>query len=792
MMSLPELNISAVPDVTGKQVMVNTKTGAYSTEQIEKIVSFPIETEMLGLPSVKEVRSLSKYGLSQVIVVFEDDVDIYFARQVVAEKLQKVSGELPEGMNPELGPVSSGLGEIFMWTLDLKEGSSRRQEPRSEQLRYLKRLQDFVIGPKIKKIPGVAEVDSNGGFATEVHINYEPQKMIQYGLDIKSLLRAVDDVGISHGGRYIKDKGEQVVVRSVFPTPDLDSLNNYVVKVLPNGKRVRIKDIGSVKLENQPRVGGATQSGEETVLGTVLMRLGENSRRVSLAVRSALDEMSLPEDVELRVVYDRKYLVDKTIQTVKKNLLEGAILVVVILFLILGNFRASLIVALAIPFSMGIAFKGMQLFGISANLMSLGAIDFGLLVDASVVLVENFLRHLHEQKGEVSKKIKLNLLIQSCAEVAKPVIFGLTIIMMVYLPILALEGVEGKMFQPMALTVLMALAVSLLVALFIIPILLFLFIPSRVREEKAPLLFRWIQSSYIPTLKISLKYPKTSVAMAFGLFIFSLALFFKIGSDFVPQLDEEDMVIALVRNSRQNIDRSIEEQRKAEEIIGEFEEVDYVFSRLGTPESATDPMSPNFADTFVILKKDKSQWPLVDGERRTKKTLFLAIKKRLEAEMEEQDISSTQPIEMRFNEILEGSRADITLRFIGPELEKLLDLATEAEKLLEGLDGIETLEFDALTGLTKSRVMEISLNSENIQLLGLNVLEVNQQIESALAGHDVGHYFIDGIKYPVVFHLSEELRDNIDVIEGLPISLPDGGVIPLSKVATFAMKEFSI
>ena len=789
LVSLPSLNVSAVPDVTNKQVMINTRTGAYSTEQIEKIVSYPIETEMLGLPHVLEVRSLSKYGLSQVIVVFEDSVDIYFARQLVTEKLQKVSSELPDGMNPELGPVSSGLGEIFMWTLDLNEESPFSKEPRKEQLRYLKRLQDYVVAPKIKKIQGVAEVDTNGGFATEVHINYEPKKLTRIGLDMESLVEAIDDVGVYHGGSYIKDQGEQVVVRSGLQTDNLEDFENIVIKVLPSGQKIRVKDIGTVRLENQPRVGGATHNGKETVLGTVLMRIGSNSRRVSTHVREALDSMSLPKGVALEVVYDRKTLVDKTIMTVAENLLEGALLVILVLFLILGNFRASLIVALAIPFSMGIAFKGMQLFGISANLMSLGAIDFGLLVDASVVLVENFLRHMHQQSGFVSNEVKKRILLQSCVEVAKPVIFGLIIIMIVYIPILALEGVEGKMFRPMALTVLMALGVSLAIALFITPVLLYFFIPTKVKEEKVPFLFRWIRASYLPVFNFVLRFPKSTASGAFLIFTISLFLFLQIGSDFVPQLDEGDLVIGLVRDSRQNIDKSIEEQQKVEKIITQFDEVDYVFSRIGTPESATDPMSPNFADTFVILNKEKTKWPIVNGHRRSKSELFAAIKKKLEEEIEGQDISATQPIEMRFNEILEGSRADVTLRFIGADLDELLKVAKSSESLLQGIDGIQSLEFDALTGLTKSRVMDISLDSEQIQMLGLNVLGVNRQIEMALAGHEIGYHFIDGVKFPVVFHLTESLRDDIDVLQGLPISLPQGGVIPLENVATFTMKE---
>lgn len=788
LVGISEINISAVPDITNKQVMINTKTGSFSTEQIEKIVTYPIETEMSGLPSVQEVRSLSKYGLSQIIVVFDDNTDVYFARQLVNEKLQSVRALLPDGLSPELGPVSTGLGEIFMWVLELRPGSKMLEGPRKSQLQYLRRIQDYTIRPVLKRIPGVAEVDTNGGFNTEVHINYSPSKLETYGLNVAEVIEILKGVGTSYGGSYIKNKGEQITVRSLVPVDDLAAIENLVLKKMPSGRDVLVKDVCSVRFESSPRVGGATFDGKETVLGTVLMRVGSNSRKVAIAAKSEVEKIRLPDDVELKVVYNREYLVNKTIATVVKNLAEGAFLVILVLMLILGNFKASIIVSLAIPMSMLVALKGMQVFGISANLMSLGAIDFGLLVDASVVLVENFLRRMGQNNRVLNAKGRLALLADSCTEVSKPVIFGLIIIMLVYVPILSLEGVEGKMFEPMALTVLMALGVSLIVALFITPVLLFLVFRSSV-AEKEPLLFRYIRRSYEPVLDLVLKFRKLTLLMGFSVFLMSLLVFSRLGSDFVPQLDEGDLVIGLVRDSKQNIDKSIDEQLQAEKIIKSFNEVEHVFSRIGTPESATDPMSPNFADTFVILKKNKSEWPKIGGKLRTKSELYEDIAEKLAKEMDPQDISSTQPIEMRFNEVLEGSRADITLRFLGPDLDKLISYAKQGESLVKGIDGVQSVEFDALTGLTKSRVLDIEVSTANAISYDLKPQEINEYVRASLAGEDVGTYFLNGIKTPFIFHLDESIRNDIEKLKVMPVPLTDGGTVELQKLADFKLLD---
>ncbi|MCR9204875.1 MAG: efflux RND transporter permease subunit, partial [Halobacteriovoraceae bacterium] len=700
-LSLDKIKLAAFPDITNVQVVVNTRTGAFSTEQIEKIVTYPIEMEVSGLPSVEEVRSLSKYGLSQVTIIFEEGTDPYFARQVVNEKLQGVKGELPEGINPELSPMTTGLGEVFMYVLTYD--GDREFESEVAKLQYLKVVQDYQIKPVLKKVKGVAEVDTNGGYSSEIHINYLPKKMNRYGVSVMDIYNAVEKTGVFHGGGYIAKGENQVTVRSYTPLNKPTDLNEYLLKILPSGKRIHLKDVAEVRVDFALRVGSATYNGQETVLGTVLMRVGENSREVSSESANMLEKIKLSEGVKATPVYNRKFLVDETVKTIRNNLFEGAILVIVVLFLVLGHIKSAFLVSLAIPVSMIFALLGMNINEIPVNLMSLGAIDFGLLVDGSVVLVENYLRRVsleNESQSKLEGKRRLELIVDSCAEVAPPVIYGLLIIMMVYIPILALSGVEGKMFEPMASTVLMALGASLIVALFLVPVLVYYFIHPKVGVHDEPIFFRGLHNVYVKALPLALEYKKFVVSLSLILAFVGGYLFLRLGSDFAPQLDERDLVIGLVRNSRQGIEASTKWQMEAEKIIKKVPEVEHIFSRLGTPESATDPMGPNFADTFVILKKDQDLWRKVDGKIISKGDIFEEIKASLEKNLPEQDISATQPIEMRFNEILEGSRADVTFRVLGPDLEKLVEYAQSAHKVLKDIEGVETVEFDALTGLT--------------------------------------------------------------------------------------------
>jgi len=790
--SMTLLPIDAVPDITNVSVMVNTRTGALAPEEIEKNVTFPIETELAGLNDVQDIRSLSKYGLSQIIVVFSDDTDIYFARQQVSERLQNVSSVLPDGITPELGPIFTGLGEIFMYVLVPKKKSSLSGRPEKEQLIYLRTVQDLQIAPALKSVPGVAEVESNGGYKKQIHINVDPVKMEMQGINCHDLISRIKSLGENYGGGYIQQEGNQIIVRTVGRISNLEQIRNIPVKLDVRGRGVSLKTIAQVVEGNELRLGAATQNGKETVLGTVLMRIGANSRDVATEVAEAAKKLKLPTDVEMEILYDRSFLVNETINTVALNLVEGGLLVVVILFMILGNFRAAFIVAMVIPLSMIAAFAGMLKSGISASLMSLGAIDFGLIVDGSVVIMENVIRRMESEK--ISKKgasteLRLKLTLNACTEVGKPVVLGIIIIMLVYIPILTLTGIEGKMFRPMAVTVLYALGASLFIAIFLMPVMSFYFIRPGIRQ-KQNIFDRFMPKIYRPVLSYSLDSKKVLIPSTLSIALLSFVMFLALGSDFIPQLDERDMVIGLVRDTGMGIDKSAQIQMKSEKIISGFYEVETVFSRLGTPESATDPMGVNFADTFVILKKDRSKWPEVkDGRRRTKEELFEDIRAAIDRKLPGQEISMTQPIEMRFNEILEGSRADITLRIFGPDLDRLLTMVNSAKDILKDISGAESVELDSLTALTKSPVLDLELDYNSISSYGISILDVNETFNIAMSGLKVGYFYEQDKRFPIVVRLHDRYRKNVKDITRIPIGLTGGGTIPIGRLSKIKKKD---
>lgn len=791
-----DLPIDAVPDITNVQVMINTKTGGLDPERIERTVSYVIETEMAGLPGIKDIRSLSKYGLSQVVLVFQDGTDLYFMRQQVSQRLQNLRDQLPDGITPELAPISTGLGEVVMYTVSAKQGSDLAKKPEAERLRYLRTIQDFVIRPELKKIPGVADIDSNGGFRKEIHVNADIQKMEHFGVTFDDLQRKLQTLGESYGGGYIQQEGKQIIVRSSSHLPNLKVLEDIPVKLNFRGQPVLLKDVAGVREDHTQRVGAATENGEEAVLGTALMYIGANSREVAEDVVKGLSNLTLPSDVQTRVVYTRSFLVNATIKTVIKNLAEGASLVIIVLLLLLGNFRAAVVVACAIPISMLFAVMGMRFFGISANLMSLGAIDFGLLVDGSVVMIENLLRRFEEAKNEsLSWSQRLDLVRESAFEVARPVSLGLFIIMVVYVPIMSLQGIEGKMFHPMAATVLIALAASLLVAIALMPVIGYLVVrpPEHSEGHSHSRLFDWIAHVYAPFLNWSLHKTKLVSSIAIGLAVVSGILFTFLGSNFIPRLNEGDSVLGLVRDTRMGLDTSIEEQKKAEKLIRKFGEVEAVFSRLGTPESATDPMGVNFADTFVILKKNHNDWPVVEiaGEkrRRTKDELVEAISAKIAKELPGNEVSPTQPIEMRFNEILEGSRADVSLRIFGPDLDKLIQYIDASKEVVEKIRGVAEAEMDSLTALRKSPVLNIDLDYSALAKYGVTLQSANSTLMLAMGGVQVGNYYEVDRRFPVMLHLSEELREKTDEIKKIPVSLSEGGSIPLGSIAKFTQLD---
>jgi cobalt-zinc-cadmium resistance protein CzcA len=794
--SMNRIAIDAVPDITNIQVLVNTKTGGLDPQQVEKTITYKIENEMAGLPRVIDVRSLSKFGLSQVVVVFKDGTDIYWARQQVSEKLQAVSGELPQGITPMLGPISTGLGEVFMYVVLPKEGSALEKKPEKERLLYLRTIHDFVIKPYLKAhIDGIAEVDATGGYQKEIHIDFHPAKLEAYGVTLNEILDQLKTVGNKFGGGYIEKDNKMIIVRT-HGEASMEALKNIPVKLNVLGNAVRVRDLAEVRQDNTQRVGAATYKGKETVLGIVLMLMGENSRNVAMEAQKALAEVELPSDVKTEALYTRTYLVNETLKTVAKNLAEGAALVIVVLFLIMGNFRAAIIVALAIPFSMLGALIGMNQFGISANLMSLGAIDFGLLVDGSVVMIENLIRKLeNETKTKFSLKDKTKLVLESAKEVNQPVFLGLAIIMIVYIPILTLEGVEGKMFHPMALTVLMALATSLVVALIVMPLLGYIFLnkPHTGKNHSEPFLLRWIHRIYEPVLNFTVN-PKFmirgSIVGATGLLlVFSLFIFNKLGSDFMPPLNEGDMVINITHSAEISLSKALDYQFAAEKEIEKFKEVKHVFSRIGTPESATDPMGVNLVDVFLILHPT-SQWPKIrDGHTRTKAELYKDIETALAVIVGGAEVSENQPIAMRFNEILEGSRADVSLRIYGKDLKVLEQMQNKAVEILQKIRGAKEVELDSLTALRKSPVLEVQLDYAKMNAYHVHAGDVNEAFQTAMSGTRVGSYYEYDWSFPVVVKMAEQYRDNFHEIARIPIALPEPGSIPLGSVANLKVIE---
>jgi len=777
-----QVPIDAVPDITNKQVMINTKTGPLNPEQIERLVTLPIEQLMTGIAGVTEIRSLSKFGLSQVNVIFDEDVEIFWARAQIFERLALVN--LPSGLAAEMAPMTTGLGEIVMYTLLLKPDSGEKKtKNKIEQLIYLKEIQDRLIRPELLKVTDVADVDTNGGYKKEIHINFDPKKLEAFGLTLLGFRQSVMALGQNVGGGYIQENSDQLIISVNNEVKSLNVIENFPIKSWFNGRPIYIKDVASVKIESTLRVGAATTAGEEAVLGTVLMRSGANSQKVANESVKAIKKIKLPENVDLQIQYSRSFLVDKTIDTVTKSLIEGALLVILILLLLIGDMRASLIVSAVIPISLIGAFVGMKLTGVSANLMSLGAIDFGLIVDGAVVLVENIIR----RSSEANKKSKMDFVFDSTKEVLKPLVLGVLIIVIVYLPILFLDGIEGKMFRPMALAVLFALATSLVLTVIWIPGLAYLLLKPK-NSHSAPWLITKLEWAYHYTLYYAVRY-KASILVTTGLvFISAIWLFAtQIGTDFIPQLNEGDMVIGLVRDTSIGIDESVTQQKMAEKRIIQFAEVESVFSRLGTPESATDPMSINFADTFVILKKDKDQWPYrADlGRAYNKDELFEAIKSDLEKNLKPQEISQTQPIEMRFNEILEGSRADVALRIYGPDLEILEKLINQSKEALEGMPGLFESQFDALTALTKSRVLEYYPDYKKLAQYQVLPSELNLSFELGMAGEEVGSFSDLNRSVPIRLHLDEKLRENLDEVNQIRVPTASGGSVALADLGTF-------
>lgn len=779
------LPIDAVPDITNPQVQINTAVPALAPEEVEKLVTFPIESEMAGLPEMVELRSLSKFGLSQVTMTFKDGVDIYRTRQLVTERLQGVLDDLPQGLSPKLAPIATGLGEIFYYGLDYAPDAKDKPATREQQLMALRQIQEYTVKPLLRGTPGVAEVNTSGGYERQIVIQPDPSKLAAAGLSLDRLAEIVSQNTLNAGGGYVEIGGEQLIVRAPTRVTTADEIARLPLKFGAGVRPILVSDVATVAIGSSYRTGASTHEGEEALVGASIMLAGDNTRLVAQAVRAKLEQIQekLPVGVSIKALYDRSDLVNRTIHTVEKNLFEGAILVVVVLFLLLGNIRAAIIVALVIPLSMLFAMIGMVEMGLSGNLMSLGAVDFGLIIDGAVVMVENIVRHLGERQHALGRRLtveeRTREVLRSAKEVANPMFFGVLIITVVYLPILALQGIEGKMFKPMAVVVMLALGGSLILALTLMPVLCSYLLGGNIRE-KDNWLVTLTKRIYSPLLNFGLRFRWLVILPMFGLFGFSLFIFSKLGSEFIPQLDEGDFTLQLIRSSSAGLTASVDLQKHSEEILRrDFPEIRDIFSRIGTAEIASDPMGPNVSDTYLMLHP-KEKWRKVDGRPISKEDLGDLMRRRLLEQVPGQNVLLSQPIQMRFNEIMAGARADLMCKIYGESYDELERLAGEVRTVLNGIRGGEETEFDSIG---KVPMIEIQPDREAMQKFNVHADDLNRLIETALAGGEAGIMIEGNQRTPIIVRLAEDRRADLAAMERLPLGTEDGLMIALGQIA---------
>jgi cobalt-zinc-cadmium resistance protein CzcA len=781
--SYQRLPIDAVPDITNVQVQINTEAPGFTPLEAEQRITVPLETALAGLAGLDYTRSLSRYGLSQVTVVFEDRTDLYFARQQIAERLQTVRSRLPAGIEPEIGPAATGLGEIFMYTVDAVPGVANAQGERltSTDLRL---AQDWIVRPQLLRVRGVADVNTIGGHAKQFLVQPQPEQLLAYGITLSDIVQALERNNGSRGAGYIERYGQQMLLRvpgqiTGEAEKALADIKHIVVKRV-TGAPVRISDIATVVTGSELRTGAATQNGHEVVLGTVLMRVGENSRTVARAVADKLAEINptLPPGIRVTPAYDRTWLVDETLATVQKNLVEGALLVIVVLFLLLGNLRAALLTAMVIPLTMLMTVTGMVQSGISANLMSLGALDFGLIVDGAVIIVENCLRRLAlEARGnELPVSERLRIVFEATQEVIRPALFGVFIITAVYLPIFALTGVEGKMFRPMAQTVVMALTIAMVLSVTAVPAAVALFIRKAPQVHTENRLTRFAERAYAPLLEAVLRARVAVLATALLLVGLSAVLAARMGSEFLPSLDEGDIAMHAMRIPGTSLTQAVGMQTQLEATVRQLPEVDHIVAKLGTADIATDPMPPSVADNIIILK-DRKAWP----DRRKPKAQVVADLETAVRAIPGNNYEFTQPIQMRFNELLSGVRADVAVKVYGDDLEQLTEIGEQMERLVAGVTGAQDVALEQATGLP---VLSVQPKREALVRYGLDVAAIQDLVAAAYGGEPVGAVFDGDRRHDLVVRLPAAIRENLDAIGRLPVPLPEAGYVPLGELAT--------
>ncbi|ALK97711.1 cation transporter [Massilia sp. WF1] len=796
--ALTRLPIDAVPDITNVQVQINTSAPALSPADVERQVTFPIETALAGIPGLESTRSLTRHGFAQVTAVFADKTDIYFARQQVAERLRSAERDLPAGVSPQIGPVATGLGDIYMWTVEFAdkheagaksglqadgsyvtpEGTRLRSD--IEKATYLRTVQDWIVAPQLKTTKGLAGVDVLGGYVKQYVVMPDPQRLAAAGLNLGTLAETLERNNTSSGAGVVERNGEALTVRADARVTTLEELGKIVVATR-NGTPILVSQVAQVGVGHAVRFGSASEAGREVVIGTAVMRIGENSRTVAAAVDARLKEIarSLPADVVVRPVLDRTRLVDATITTVATNLAEGALLVIAVLFALLGNIRAALIAAAVIPVTMLLTSMGMLRAGVTANLMSLGALDFGLIVDGAVIIVENALRRLSEQQHQagrvLNKAERLETVAVAAREMIRPSVYGQAIIMLVYVPLLTFQGVEGRMFMPMAVTVILALAFAFVLSLTFVPAVIALWLSKKV-EERENRFVAAATTRYASSLDRALARPKLTGGVGIGAFGLALLLFTTLGQEFLPTLDEKDVLLQAWRIPGTSLDQSQSMQFAIEKTVAKLPEVKLVFSRTGTAELAADPMPPNGTDTFIILK-DRSQWP---NPRMPKAELVEKIEHAV-ASLPGQTYELTQPIQMRFNELLAGVRGDIAIKVYGDDFATMTQTAEQIAAQLRATQGAADVRVEQVAGLP---LLDARLDRDAMARVGLSAQDVYGTLSAALAGQDAGVVYEGDRRFEVVVRLPDAARQDLNSLSQLPIPTPAGGFVPLGSVAS--------
>jgi heavy metal efflux system protein len=811
--SLTKLPIDAVPDVTNVQVQVNAVAPALTPVEIEKQVTVALETALAGTPGMESTRSFSRNGFAQITAVFTDRTNIYFARQQVSERINEAKANLPPGVDIKLGPISTGLGEIYWWAVEyakpgaiapVRDGQPGWQSdgtyltPEGERLTddfqrtvYLRTVQDWIIRPQMKTVPGVAGADAIGGFVNQFQVQPDPSRLISFGLSLNQLIAAIEANNVSRGANYIEQNGEGYVVRASGRVENIEDISQIVVATRA-GVPIRVKDVAEVVIGKELRTGSASVNGREVVLGTALMLIGGNSRTVAAAADAKIKQINrtLPPGIYAHAVLNREQLVDATIETVATNLAEGALLVIVVLFLLLGNLRAAVVTACVIPITMMLTATGMLQGKISANLMSLGALDFGLIVDGAVIIAENSLRHLAERQREFGRALALDERLQtvkeSAVEMIRPTVYGQLIIILVYVPLLTFTGVEGKTFEPMALTVIIALVAAFVVSLTFVPAMVALTVTRPVNEQENAII-RKLKAGYAPLLKRVIASPLPAIGIAAVLFIAAGLLFTRLGQEFTPTLDEKNIVMEVKRIPSTSITQSQAMQLQIESVVSKFPQVAFVFSRTGTPDLAADPMPPNASDTYIIVKP-RAEWP---DPSMTKDDLI----KQIEAEASKlpgNKLGFSQPIEMRFNELIAGVREDLAVKVFGDDFEQMQRTAGSIANVLRRIDGVQNVKVEETAGLP---FLEIKIDKAEIARRGLNLLAVQDVIEAAIGGRVAGMVFEGDRRFQIIVRLNDELRNDIAALENLPVQLPrlnaNAAVasVPLRALATFEQTE---